>query len=250
MPVRQPSDRELRRKARERFATANRLEAEYARQLRLLARQVDGLVRMHGDRPEELARLLRQYAETIKPWAGSVAEGMVATVAQKDEAAWDKLGKDIGRELRKELRTAPTGAALQAFMREQVKLIKSLPEEAADRVMHVVAVAAVEGKRADAVMKDIMETGKVTESRARLIARTEVARVASGLTMMRAKHVGSTHYVWRTSGDADVRESHKKMAGKVVAWDEPPEVDPGKRYHAGMFPNCRCYPEPILTDED
>jgi SPP1 gp7 family putative phage head morphogenesis protein len=104
------------------------------------------------------------------------------------------------------------------------------------------------GRRASEIQKDILETGKVTESRAKLIARTEIARTAAGLTMARAKFVGSTHYVWRTSDDPDVRSSHKKMNGAVIPWDSPPQVEPGKRYHAGMFPNCRCYPEPILTD--
>jgi uncharacterized protein with gpF-like domain len=40
------------------------------------------------------------------------------------------------------------------------------------------------------------------------------------------------------------------MNGKVVAFAEPPEVEPGKFYHAGSFPNCRCYIEPIISEEE
>lgn len=247
MPSPRPSAAE-RRHARERFATASRLENEYARRLRLLTQQIDGLVRMHSDRPQELASLLEKYSATIEPWARSVASQMVQRVASKDEEAWTQLGQTIGRELRKELQNAPTGHALRSFMEKQVELIQSLPKEAAERVLHVTGAALVEGRRADSIARDILETSNVTASRARLIARTETARMASGLTMVRAQHVGSTHYVWRTAGDGDVRESHKKMNGRVIAWATPEEVDPGKRYHAGQFPNCRCYPEPILPD--
>ena len=91
-------------------------------------------------------------------------------------------------------------------------------------------------------------TGKVTESRAKLIARTEIARTSNGLTMARATHIGVTHYVWRSSQDGSVRESHKKMNGSIIPFDHPPEVEPGERYHAGMIYNCRCFMEPILLD--
>ena len=69
-----------------------------------------------------------------------------------------------------------------------------------------------------------------------MIAKTEVARTASALTMARATHIGATHYYWRTSSDADVRKSHKKMNGKIIEWANPPKVDENvEPYHAGMI---------------
>lgn len=245
---------ELRRKARERYALAERLEAEYLRSLKQLTRQVDHIVK--GMAPGgvvrdsiELQRVLRNYAKAIEPWARGVAERMIARIAKKDELAWSKLGDEMGRGLRKELKDAPTGQFLSNFLQEQVILITSLPAEAADRVHKLTMEGMITGgRRASEIAKDILATGKVTESRAKLIARTEVARTAAGLTMARAKFVGSTHYVWRTSGDVDVRSSHKKMDGAVVPWDTMPLLSDGTRTHAGMIFNCRCYPEPILTD--
>lgn len=253
------NERQLRRQARERYAVASRVERDYLRNIRKLTNQIDHMVKgMVNIRmtPAELERaqsrlqqMLRQYSETITPWAESAAEKMVKRVESIDENNWTRLGKQINRSLRKELQDAPVGETLRRFMAEQVVLIKSLPMEAAERVHKMTLEGITTGERASSIAAKILETGSVTKSRAQLIARTEVARTASGLTMARSKHVGATHYYWRSSGDGDVRSSHRKMNGRIIAWEEPPEVDPGYRYHAGMFPNCRCYPEPILEEE-
>lgn len=248
-----------RRKAKERFAVANRLEREYLFQLKELARHIDHLVKIsvHGNMSsEELQRaserlkiLLQQYSNTIQPWATQVSKKIVSRIISVDETAWIQMGKEIGRELRKEMADAPTGELFNSFMKTQVNLIQSIPLEAAERVHKMTLEGLSSGERAESIAERILLTGKVTKSRATLIARTEVARTASALTMARSKHLGVTHYYWRTSADATVRESHKKMNGRIFEFSDPPEVEPGKRYAPGMFPNCRCWIEPII-DED
>ena len=243
-----------RREARERFAQAQRLEAEYMRALRHLTRQIDHIVK--GMAPGgvvknsiELQNVLRQYSKTIEPWARAVAEKMIRKVMRKNETSWAKLGSDIGRALRKELNAAPTGNFLKEYLETQVHLITSLPIDAAERVHNLTLESMLTGERAKQVAAEILKTGSVVESRAMLIARTEIARTAAGITMARAKQVGSTHYIWRTSTDGSVRESHKKMNGAVIPWDTEPLLIDGTRCHAGMIYNCRCWPEPILTEE-
>ena len=243
---------EQRRKARERFQLAERLEAEYLRALRQLTKQIDHIIK--GMAPggvvtnsAELQNMLRQYAKVIEPWAYSIAQRMVNRIADKDENAWAKLGTSMGLELRKQIKNAPIGHTLQAFLKEQVHLITSLPTQAAERV-HVLTLEGLSGaKRASEIAKEVLKLGDVTHSRAKLIARTEIARTASALTMARSQYVGCTHYVWRTSGDTDVRQSHKDMDGQVIPWAEAPVLSDGSQTHAGMIYNCRCYAEPILT---
>lgn len=253
MRARDDINPELRKKARERFSAAERLEAEYMRALRHLTRQVDSIVKNMAPGGVvrdsiELQNVLRKYAQAIEPWARSVANKMVWRIARKDESAWSKLGKQMGRELRKELSDAPTGQFLRTFLEEQVHLITSLPIKAAERVHELTLESVVTGTRAKEIAAEILRTGEVTASRARMIARTEVARTAAGLTMARAVHVGSTHYIWRTSQDGTVRESHKKMDGAVIPWGTAPILEDGTQTHAGMIYNCRCYAEPILTE--
>jgi len=252
-------ERIQKRRARERFNVASRLEREYLRSLRHIVKQIDVMTKSiinknmtedelktaHG----QLSNMLRGYGETIKPWAKSVANKMVAKIAKVDESNWVKLGREMNKSLNQELSEAPTGNMLIQFLSEQVKLITSLPSEAADRVHKMALEGIITGERADSIARKILQTGNVSQSRAQCIARTEVARVASGLTMARSKHVGSTHYYWRSCEDGDVRESHKKMDGKICEFAAPPEVEPGKYYHAGMIYNCRCYIEPILDYE-
>lgn len=231
------------------FTKARRAETQYARQLRKIAAHIGHLVGGFdlGEPgvPAMIERALRRYAEVLRPWAESVGKRMVADVANRDRQTWAELSETIGRELRREIATAPTGAVLQEALARQVHYITSLPLDAAQRVHQLTLAGISEGTRASEVAAEIARSGAMSASRARLIARTEVSRTASLLTQARAQHIGSTAYIWRTSHDGDVRPSHKRMAGRIVPWGEEPVLD-GLRGHAGTLPNCRCYCEPII----
>ena len=172
---------------------------------------------------------------------------MVADVARKDYAMWRKHSADMGRELRREIENAPTGQILAELQASQVRLIKSIPLEAAQRVHDLVLEATIGSKRAAEVAEAILFTEDVSKAKATLIARTEVSRVASNLVQARASWAGSDGYIWRTSGDSDVRPSHEEMEGKYVRWSLPPTLD-NLKGHAGTLPNCRCFAEPIFPE--
>jgi SPP1 gp7 family putative phage head morphogenesis protein len=199
-----------------------------------------------------IEHLLRRYAEALGPWAEVTAARMLDDLNRRDEQAWMQQAQEMSRALRDELRRAPTGETMRALMAEQVTLIKSIPLEAAERVHRLTIEALEDSTRAAAISKEIQRSGEVAKSRADLIARTEVSRAATSLTEARARAVGSTHYIWRTSGDSDVRSGHRAMEGKVCAWAEPPEVDENgrvMRFHPGQIWNCRCWPEPIISED-
>lgn len=234
------------------FAKARKAERQYAIQLRKVARHVGEIIKAHdpatSDGMAEIRTVLAKYAEVIEPWAKAAAARMIADVGRRDEKAWEENSRAMGRTLREEIASAPTGQYLRERLAENVRLIKSLPIEAAERVHKLTLEGIANATRASEIAAEIARSGEVTVSRANLIARTEVARTASGLTEARARHVGSEGYIWRTAGDADVRPSHRKMSGKFVAWSDPPTLD-GMTGHAGGFPNCRCYPEPVIPDD-
>jgi SPP1 gp7 family putative phage head morphogenesis protein len=243
-----------RRGTRERWLTARVAESSYNTRLRQVARQIDAIVRglapdgVITDR-QHILRTLRLYADMLEPWAQAVARYMYADVSRRNARAWKEIGADMSRALQAEIAHAPTGMLYSALMDDQVRLIRSLPLEAAQRVHDITTGALYSGQRAESIAKEVLRTGQVSAARARLIARTEVSRTASNLTQARAMFAGSQGYVWRTSGDGDVRPTHQKMEGVYVPWGRPPKTDKGlDPYHAGCGPNCRCYPDPVLPD--
>ena len=196
-----------------------------------------------------LVKSLEAYAVLLTPWARLVANYMLADVNRRDERLWRENSRELGKAMRVELNQAPTGVSYHRMRDEQVELIRSIPKKAAERVTHLAKEAMLSSSRGEEVEAEIMRTGKVTEARARMIARTEVAKSASVFTQARAQFAGSEGYIWRTVRDGDVRHAHQKMEGKYVPWSTPPKTDKNlDPYHAGQGPNCRCYAEPVLPD--
>lgn len=250
------------------FDRVRKAEREYGRSLSSLARQIGDFARgFNPNDPSSMTmfeNMLARYSEAIRPWATATASRMLADVSRRDEAVWNELAADMSRSLRDEIKKAPTGELLQQLLADQVDLITSLPRSAAERVHKLVVEGMGDATRASEIAAEIMRTGHVTKSRAMLIARTEVARVSSGLVQARSVYVGSEGYIWRTAEDSDVRPalslpakvranfvgSHRKLNGKFIRWDSPPVAGTGgQRAHAGAIFNCRCYPEPVIPDE-
>lgn len=235
------------------FKKSARVQNRYARELRKVAREVGRIITTYPpldvSKLPQMRRILATYSEILTPWATETAARVVADLDQQDVMAWAKHSRTMSRALRQEIVGAPIGGTLRAFLAEQVRLITSLPTEAGERVHELTLEGIANATRASEIAKEIGASGEVTASRATLIARTEVARTASALTMTRAQHVGSEGYIWRTSEDSDVRPSHREMNGKYVAWSTPPKLSDGTVTHAGMIYNCRCYPEPVIGDE-
>ncbi len=232
---------------------ARKAEVFYGTQLRKVARHVGEIVRGipldESGATSRIASMLRSYSDAMHHWAESTAKKMLLNVSQRDEQTWLELASEMSRSLRDEIRTAPTGQVMQGLLADQVTLIKSIPLDAAQRVHDLTIKGLEDSTRASEISKAIYESGNVSKAKANLIARTEVSRTASALTEARAKHIGSSGYIWRTSGDSDVRDSHRSMNGQFVDWNDPPTLD-GMTGHAGCFPNCRCYPEPVIPEDD
>jgi len=210
---------------------------------------VNGRYDGSNDSVTDIMDALERYSDIIDGWANRVATGFAADLERHSEKQWRQNSLLIGDELRHVISSTPTGQVMQSIVAEQVKYIKSLPLESADRIYDIQnkAIEAVaSGRRADAFAKEIAASGDVAMSRAKLIARTETGRAVTALTQARALASGSQGYIWRTADDGDVRHSHQQMEGKFVNWTDPPTLD-GMTGHAGALPNCRCWCEVIFA---
>jgi SPP1 gp7 family putative phage head morphogenesis protein len=171
--------------------------------------------------------------------------GVFQQVDNADKFAWRQHSQNMSMALRKELDSTPVGDVVKEIMKQNVLLIKSIPLQTAERVHGLVQENMMQSRRPEEVAQMIMSTEDITRSRATLIARTEVSKASTTLTQARASYIGSSGYIWRTSGDAIVRKSHREMNGKFVKWEEPPELD-GMTGHAACLPNCRCWCDVVI----
>lgn len=197
---------------------------------------------------------LFSYSFELEQWAYAVSKTMLDRVSKADYDTWLKVGEKVGLETRKKLKAVePIYKQLQ---QEQVKLITSLPIASAKKVHEWVTDGLSRGQRYSEIV-DRIQANLARENRnhAVLIARTETARCRSNFTQARARNVGSTHYIWRTVGDATVRDLHRKNNGQIFAWNDPPKAGVGRGNqpvlaHAGCIYNCRCWAEPIFPEDE
>jgi SPP1 gp7 family putative phage head morphogenesis protein len=242
------------------FTPSRAAETQFARALRKVAKVSGHIVEAHTDQDRvrntrEMQEALRAYSKLIDPWAKRQAAKMLEAVSKSNRKSYSRKmkfqaeenrTKEIGGLIRLRVSEAPIGQVIGALMNEHVELIKSIPIEAGQRAQELSTKAMYEGTRASAIAEELSRTTEVTESRAMLIARTEVARANASITQARASSIGAQGYIWRTTMDGAERDSHRKMNGKYVDYAREPHLSDGTVGHAGTFPNCRCYQEPVF----
>lgn len=233
---------------------SKRAETQYRTSLSKVAREIGAIINQRYDGSNDsvldIQQALSDYSELIARWARRVATKFVDTVAQDNAKLWQQNSHEMSKALKQLIAQAPVGDVMQSLVHEQIKYIKSLPMDAADRVYDIqnrAIEAVVNGERPEHFLEMIANSGKVTASRAKMLSRTELGRATQAITQARALAIGSTGYIWRTAHDGDVRHSHKQLEGQFVNWHNPPTLD-GMTGHAGALPNCRCYCEVSFSD--
>jgi SPP1 gp7 family putative phage head morphogenesis protein len=240
-----------RRREQAHFQRIRNAAIQYAVQLRKIARHVGDLIKQFPPGSEahvaQVNDLLVKYSNLIEPWANAAAERMIAEVSRRDETAWFRHAKEMSTLMKREMKNTPLGEIYRQLQQDQVHYIKSIPLDAAERVQKLTMEYVLSGKRYGGIIDEILNQTNVSLSKATLIARTETAKAQAVITQARAEYVGSPGYIWRTARDSRVRKAHKKLEGTPQKWNEPPIAEEnGQRHHPGMFPNCRCYAEPII----
>jgi len=89
------------------------------------------------------------------------------------------------------------------------------------------------------------------KNHAKFVAQNQIQNFNSLTTNIRAKNVGVTKGVWRTTGDEKVRDSHRDRDGKTFDLAEGlySSIDGLYLQPATDF-NCRCYCDYVLEDEE
>lgn len=170
----------------------------------------------------------------------------------RQAARTNSKGKGIYEALKNEL-NGPIGKAINEQVKRNAKLIKSMPKSIRPQITNFIKEETQKGRRSENIAQDLLnKIPQMYESKAKVIARTEVSKTSTALTKARCDSLGVPIYIWRTSKDQRVRSSHDIMDDVIIFWDDPPspeKLDGEKsigKYHAGNIYNCRCYPEPVI----
>ena len=242
-----------------------KVEADYRKALEFLCDIFQSIARSSGSDQEKYRQKMLNFQKSAayNNYIESIVRRMVTPIAVANMRTWRQAAKKSTKglliyKLLKDEVNVNGNYIFEDQIRENVGLIKTLPQDVADKVVRDIVDEAIKGKRARTIETIIREqTDKHSRASARLIARTEVSKTTTAITKARSEDLDIKWYVWRTALDGDrVRESHRNMEGVLVAWTNPPspeklvgEKDVGN-YHAGNIWNCRCYPEPLIDIDD
>lgn len=239
-----------------------RIEKAYQKSITNLLNSVWNNVKNLTD-PLAIDQAIRDMVNSraFKSYAESAAMKMVTGLFADNGRTWrdaskaNMQGKMIHEMLKQQL-SGNVGAGMQQQIDRNARLISTLPLDVSKHVINHIKERSLAGKRAEIIAEEIqkMFPGS-SKARAALIARTEVSKVSTALTKARSEDIGIKWYVWKTSGDGRVRNSHNIMSNVLIPWSSPPSPErlDGMRsvghYHAGEIWNCRCYAEPVIDIE-
>lgn len=136
---------------------------------------------------------------------------------------------------------------IEASIYDNVRLIKTIPEQYLSQVESIVVTNARAGVRSSAIASQLTQQFGVTSRRAKFIARDQTAKVNSAVAQKRIVAAGYEYFEWRTSRDALVRDRHTQIANKVTEYgrgiyryDNPPLSDKGEPILPGT--DYQCFP--------
>lgn len=157
---------------------------------------------------------------------------------------------------------------LEAAVKENVSLIKSIPREYLGQIEKVVHRSMTTGRGANEIYEAAKEhlelsksfkshlknTAEKVDRRAKFIATDQTHKVSEGLTEGRMRNAGLDEFIWsHTAGSLKPRPYHLNVLnGKKYSLSDPPIIDPrtGERGLPGQLANCRCKKIPVFVQSD
>lgn len=142
---------------------------------------------------------------------------------------------------------------LKLWALENARLVKSIPEQMLNKLAGIITQGVRERNSTSSLSNELTKLFNISKSRAKVIARDQVAKLNGRLTQHRNLELGITQYKWLTGRDERVRHSHQVLEGKICSWtDESIYKDQdsqkwkqrstikGIHLHPGLDIMCRC----------
>lgn len=226
----------------------------YARELTLLLDEAERYV-ITETRKEEAFRadalsVITAFLERLEVYfrdrfGRNTAETIARRVEREIEASnWRSASRILG--INPLERETGLGGQRDQFIDENVALIRGLGDAVKAELADLIEEATAGQIRHEELAKRIQERFNVGKSRAQLIARDQTLKHNAALTRTRHRNLGINEYIWDTSGDERVRDSHAEVDGKRFSYDAPPVLSDGFQGHPGEAINCRCVAIPVI----
>lgn len=134
-------------------------------------------------------------------------------------------------------------------IRDNVKLIKTLPETVKERLIVSAIDANSRGQLiTGGIEKIVKESSKLPLYRTQLIAKNQTFKLNAQITrhVMQASNIHS--YEWIHTGiSKDPRPMHVALDGTIQRWDDPPVAgENGERANPQEMINCTCIARPVF----
>lgn len=212
-------------------------KAEYLKILRRMLRDLKEPARS-AESEADLRRL-----EMISEGLVSTADRMVSQVlrveAKRHTKAWKaSIKRQFGIDLSAVIRDEDLEEHLRLAAGRSAGLIKGLAADAVKRVQNTIYDGIIRGESASTVAQKLTHDFSVSDSRAKLIARDQMAKFNGDLTKLRHQQAGIDRYVWSTSKDERVRPRHRHLDGIEYRYGEKTGAEGG--LPPGQPILCRC----------
>ena len=137
----------------------------------------------------------------------------------------------------------PTEAFMERAISANVDYIKTINVKYHEKLKDDLAKLARERPFDQAALRSVLRTSYGSAGyNLRRLTRDQTNKTIGKLSEIRQTQVGITQYIWVTSEDERVRESHEANSGVTFSWDDPP-IRTG---HPGNDILCRCIPQGII----
>lgn len=196
---------------------------------------------------------------------------ILTTLGKTADEAMEFGNKEFSRILEKGIHVnLPTSAEWwedmkNSWAKDNYTLITSNAKNYISKINTLTEQAIVNGMSPGKLKEEILKaTEGLSEKHCKLLVRDQMGKLNGQITQAQMEEVGLDLYVWSTSYDDRVRDSHALMEGLLCRWDDASvcSYDNGKTWvprpagavdlHPGQDIQCRCvalafYPE--LTAE-
>lgn len=202
---------------------------------------------------QEIAQSRARHQAASERLSGSVTQSM--SIKGKEQVQ-NMVKRSLGVDFATIIDSPAIAEELEFAKLRNTQLIESIPEEHWGRVTQAIA-DNFEGRSFDegSLTKRLQKIGKISDSRAKLIARDQTAKLSTDLARIRQEDAGIDSYLWRNSQDTRVvgnpgglypkgnahHEDHWSREGQEFRWDSPPSDG-----HPGQPIQCRCRAEPVI----